>query len=538
LNNNDLPRNTQPIATQEWGGEMGQLVRAKDWSGTPLGPMATWSSSLSTAVSLILGSRFPMILLWGRELVQIYNDGYMQIMGAKHPAGLGMGNAECWPEVWDFNEPIFERVFKGEVVYLEDQEYVLRPHGYAESIYLTLCYSPVRDESGCVGGALVTLIDTTKRLKAERENARLLERSQTRQQELLRLFRQAPGFLAVLKGPDHVFELANDAYYQLVGHREILGMPVREALPEVAGQGFFELLDGVYSRREPFRGRSLRLLIQREVGAPLEECFVDFVYQPVIEDDGSVSGIVAQGHDVTAQVRAIQAMEGANRFKDQFIATLSHELRNPLAPISNSVQILRLKQLPADSARVVEIIDRQTKHLQHLVNDLLDVSRISAGKIDLQRQTVLVGEVISLALEQSTPLIVAGEHQIHLQIPEEPIELDADPVRLSQVISNLLNNAAKYTPHGGNIWLEARKAGANAIIKVRDDGIGMDAVFAEQAFEFFTQEAGGGSAHGGLGLGLALVKTLVELHGGKVSLMSAGRGRGTEVTVSLPALIA
>lgn len=296
-------------------GEMRTRCRALDWSATPLGPVERWPQSLRTVVGTVLASAFPSIVLWGPDLVQIYNDGYIPFLGVKHPWGLGIPTRVCWPEVWHINEPIYLRVSNGETISREDALYPLArngPDAPLDDVYITLSYSPIPDEAGEVGGVLVTLFETTqrvtmRRLEAEREQLhRELEVERAR---LMEVFRQAPAFMAVVRGPSYIFELANDAYYQLVGHRDIIGKPALEALPELRGQGFIELVDAVIATGVPFVGRELPLVIARTPGSPPEQRFADFVYQPLIESDGTRSGIVAHGSDVTEHVRARQEIE-------------------------------------------------------------------------------------------------------------------------------------------------------------------------------------------------------------------------------------
>ena len=281
--------------------------RTFDWAASRVGPVDTWPLSLKSTVSTILGSAFPNIVLWGPDLVQLYNDGYREVMGAKHPSGLGMPTQECWPEAWGFNEPIYNRVRDGETVYFEDVLIPIVRYGTLEDVYFTISYSPVQDDSAAVGGVLVTLLETTSRVEEGRlreEREQLLASVNLERNRLGTLFQQSPSFLAVLRGREHVFELANDAYYQLVGHRDIIGKPVAEALPEVVEQGFVDLLDRVLETGEPYHGREIPVLLTRERGAAPQQHFVDFVYQTITEADGSRSGIVAHGTDVTEQVRS------------------------------------------------------------------------------------------------------------------------------------------------------------------------------------------------------------------------------------------
>ncbi len=232
----------------------------------------------------------------------------------------------------------------------------------------------------------------------------------------------------------------------------------------------------------------------------------------------------------------VQALKDADRRKDEFLAVLAHELRNPLAPVRNAIEILRAS--PATTPQMQwtqDVIDRQVRQLSRLVDDLLDVSRITSGKIELRRERVELGAAVRIALESSRPLIERGAHELTVRLAPEPIRLDADLARLAQVLSNLLNNAAKYTRSGGHIWLTAERSGTRAVIRVRDNGIGIKPAMLARIFDMFTQVADSGAhSQGGLGIGLTLVRRLVELHGGTVEARSDGIGRGSEFAVTLP----
>jgi signal transduction histidine kinase/ActR/RegA family two-component response regulator len=231
-----------------------------------------------------------------------------------------------------------------------------------------------------------------------------------------------------------------------------------------------------------------------------------------------------------------ETLRDADRRKDEFLATLAHELRNPLAPISNAAQLLHYR-MPADSPlqRASDVIERQIRHLARLVEDLLDVSRITRGKIELRRSPVDLAAVVLNAVETSQPLITDRGHEFTLELPPEPLPLDADPVRLAQVLANLLNNAAKYTPRGGRISLTAAREGGIVVIRVKDSGIGIAADVLPKIFDMFIQADNRlERATGGLGIGLTLVKHFVEMHGGTVEAMSAGPSLGSEFVVRLP----
>jgi PAS domain S-box-containing protein len=230
------------------------------------------------------------------------------------------------------------------------------------------------------------------------------------------------------------------------------------------------------------------------------------------------------------------ALRDADRRKDEFLATLAHELRNPLAPIRTSVEVLRrLAPVEPQLQQVREMIDRQVRNMVRLVDDLLEVSRITRGMVDLQWEAVDLAKVTQDAIETSGPAIEAGRHEVTFALPPEPVIVRGDLIRLTQVVANLLNNAAKYTPLGGHIWLTVERQDSEGVIRVRDNGAGIPAEMLTKVFELFTQvNSSLKRAQGGLGIGLALVKRLVEMHGGRVEAHSEGEGKGSEFVVHLP----
>lgn len=246
--------------------------------------------------------------------------------------------------------------------------------------------------------------------------------------------------------------------------------------------------------------------------------------------------VAEQSRTRTIERAARHDAEGANRAKDVFLAMLSHELRNPLAAIASALNIVRLAK-PTDDRTpgAVDIIDRQAKHLSRLVDDLLDVSRINSGKITLQKERVEMTVPLGRAVEGVRPLLSARGHAFEIELPEEAVWVDGDITRVAQIFSNILNNAAKYTPEGGRVVLALEKERGNAIVRIRDSGVGIPASLLPRIFEPFTQgEQAIERAEGGLGLGLTLARRLVELHGGRIEAQSGGTGRGSEFTVYLP----
>ncbi len=646
------------------------------------------------------------------------------------------------------------------------------------------------------GGLLATSRNVTERVEAELERERLLAQLRTANERMEDVFRQAPAFMCVFTGPDLVFELVNDRYLQLVGGRDPVGLTLRAALPELAGQGFVELLEGVYRSGEPVFGSDVPVMLQRRADGPLERRFVDQVYMPLRDPDGTISGILVHGIDVTERklaetalfesrerfqkivsqaatgvvqmdpegritlvnqrycdmvgrseaellgtsvldvtapgsapitVEAMQRLAGgeqgvvidkeyqrrdgtlmpatssvnalrgpdgefqglvaivvdttekrraeeklraseeryrtlfesvdqgfcilemifdadnrpvdylflemnrmfevhtglvggagktalemvptldpfwfetygrvaltgepvrfeseapamerwfdvyatriggpgsarvallfsditkrkeseatlrklasdlaeADRRKTEFLATLAHELRNPLAPIRSGLGVMRLKgDSPASVARVREMMERQVGNMVHLIDDLLDIARISGGKLELKRERADLRTVLSSAVETSLPLVESGRHELTVDLPESPVPVDADVTRIAQVVSNLLNNAAKYTPAGGRIALALRVEQEQAVISVRDNGIGIPQDQLSSVFEMFSQVGQHTErSQGGLGIGLSLVRRLVNMHGGEVGAESRGANAGSVFTVRLP----
>ncbi len=257
---------------------------------------------------------------------------------------------------------------------------------------------------------------------------------------------------------------------------------------------------------------------------------------PVRDDGGRIIRWMGTCTDIHEQKRIQEELQESNQRKDEFLAMLAHELRNPLAPVSTAVELLRMA--PDDTERVrrtSELIGRQVLHMSELVDDLLDVSRVTRGLVNIEHDTVNLQQVVNDALEQVRPQIHAREHAVNLQLPGAPVHVRGDRVRMVQVLANLLNNAAKYTPEGGRIEVELRAQDGQALVSVKDNGSGIDPGLLPHVFDLFTQaKRTPDRAQGGLGVGLALVRSLVELHGGTVRAESAGKGQGSTFTVSLP----
>lgn len=373
---------------------------------------------------------------------------------------------------------------------------------------------------------------------------------------LRRMFEQAPGFTAVLTGPEHVFELTNAAYRRLIGERDVIGKSIREALPDIAGQGFYELLDRVYNTGEGFVGRRIPVVLQRRPGEAMAEAILDFVYQPIFDAAGHVVGIFVQGNDMTEQARAEKERERlfeerralldaeqaarleaerANRLKDDFLTTLSHELRTPLTAILGWLEHYGAAgNNEQRQRRAIETIDRNARALRQLVDDLLDVSRIMSGKMELAVGPVQVLVPVEAAIESIRPAALAKGIRIQPTLDTQAV-VTGDAGRLQQIVWNLLSNAVKFTPKNGRVQVIVERRQSSVAIVVADNGEGLSPQFLPYVFDRFRQaDPGSTRVHGGLGLGLAIVKHLVELHGGTVTAESAGPGKGAVFTVLMP----
>ncbi|MFZ6182772.1 ATP-binding protein [Nannocystis pusilla] len=499
----------------------------------------------------------------------------------------------------------------------------------------------------------------------------------------LELFEQAPGFVAFLRGPEMVFEVANAAYHQLVGHRQVVGKTVREALPELEGQGYFELLEHVYNSGEPYIGTQRKVVLQPSPEEESSEAYLDFIYQPIRDPHGQVTGILVQGQEVTqvrllnqrgeqaeaalraseeryrrlfasiddgycllqmivddngetvdyrfleansafethtgltgvigrtarevvpglddswfrlygrvaetgetakfenyapamnrwfevyatragpAELRQVALVfkdvserkrneanraelfalesaarreaEAATRLRDEFLATVSHELRTPLTSILGWAQMLQLDGLSAEQRRhAIDTIERNARAQAQLIEDLLDVSSILAGKLRLEVQAVNIREIVEAALETVRPAAEARGVRLQATLASGATVM-GDPQRLQQVVWNLLSNAVKFTPRAGRVQVLVERRDSSVEIVVADTGKGIAPEFQPHVFERFRQADGATTRrHGGLGLGLSIVRQLVEMHGGTVSVFSEGEDRGASFTVRIP----
>ncbi len=409
----------------------------------------------------------------------------------------------------------------------ESEYRIVRPDGSVRLLHGWLNFEPGPDAQTHVFG---TVQDITERKRAEMEIHRAREQ--------LQLVADTTPALIARYDRDRRLVWANKSYAARFGKTpDVL---VGSRLVDLVGEGVFRVIDPVCACA--LAGESVQL----ELELPFDSGprWVHMATAPTLDAAGTADGFVVVLTDVTdgrrleqERERALNELREVDRRKDEFLAMLSHELRNPLAPILNAVEVLEHLGSGHEHLAVQnrEIIARQAKHMKRLLDDLLDVSRVSRGKIQLQKQRLDLNVLLGQAVEVSRPMMIEKRHELSIVLAPQPMELEADPTRLLQVFDNLLNNAAKYTDPGGHIAIVVAVEDGEAVVTVRDDGIGMTPDLLARAFDLFVQGTRSlDRAKGGLGIGLTLVQTLVSLHGGSVRAASEGPGRGSQLVVRLP----
>jgi PAS domain S-box-containing protein len=402
----------------------------------------------------------------------------------------------------------------------------------------------LRDAEGDIVRWFGTCTDIHDQKEAEAERDRLIAELGMERARLSNIFMEAPAFIATLRGPEHVFEMANPPYFQLIGGRDVIGKPVHEALPEIEGQGFFELLDEVYRSGEPFVGNEAKVMVQRSQGSPLEERFVNFVYQPILGTDDSVTGIFVHGVDVSTQVWARQeverkaeelarlaaALERSNKELDQFAYVTSHDLKAPLRGIANLAQWIEedlAGEVPEEVREHLDLLKGRVHRMEGLIDGILQYSR--AGRVRSELVEVDTGALVHEVVDLLDP-----PESLSIELSPDLPTLTTERLPLQQVFMNLVGNAVKYVGRAdGRIRVNARKSHEAYEFSVSDDGPGIAPEYHERIFGIFqTLEAR--DKVEGTGIGLSLVKKIVEHRGGRVWVES-GEGAGATFRFTWPA---
>jgi PAS domain S-box-containing protein len=392
--------------------------------------------------------------------------------------------------------------------------------------------APIRGGDGGIVGVVLVFRDVSERRRVEAGLEAARERVQ-------RVADAVPALISYIDA-DARYRLNNRAYEMWFGHprEEVFGSHMRDVLGDRAWQAIRPHVEAALAGK----------VVSYEAEVPYREGgtrWISATYTPDVGDGGVVRGFVAHVNDIT-QRKALEdqlrdraeRLAEADRRKDEFLALLSHEIRNPLAPIRNALQIIKLSDDRESREIARTMMERQLEQMVRLIDDLMDVSRITRGKMELKKERVELATVVQNAVETSRPLIEQMGHDLTVTLAKHPITVDADPTRLAQVFLNLLNNSAKYTERGGRIWLTAEREASDVVVSVKDNGIGIAADKRTSIFEMFSQvDRSLEKAQGGLGIGLTLVKRLVEMHGGRIEAKSEGPGRGSEFVVRLPVVV-
>ena len=488
---------------------------------------------------MALTTRHPIFIWWGPDLTCLYNDAYRDSLGPdKHPRILGAPGREAWSEIWHIIGPQIELVMSGRgSTWNENHLVPILRHGRLQDVYWTYSYGPIDEVAAAhgVGGVLVICNETTTHVVAERK----LEH----REEQLRLATEAAEV-----GTWDV-DLVTDTLFWQDRVKTMFGISPGVA---VTMRDFY---DGLHPEDRESTTASFAAAIDSA-----RRLVYDVEYRTVGKEDGRVRWVAAKGRglfdetdrcirvigtaiDITrrklteASLAESQAnLQEANRRKDEFLATLAHELRNPLAPLRNSLTLMRRDLAsPAAIQKMTAIMDRQVDQLVRLTDDLLDVSRISLGKLALRSDVVSLNLVIERAVEACSPAIHDARQRLDLALEEPSPVVNGDAARLTQVFGNLIGNASKFTADGGTISVNASRIGQTAVITVKDSGIGLARDKLEAVFGMFAQlDTSLERSKAGLGIGLALAKRLVEMHGGRIEARSEGLGRGSEFEIVLP----
>ena len=476
------------------------------------------------------------------------NPAFMRQLGMKDPTG--MLRSETGRE-WD---PFWMQTY-GRVALTGESIRVEAPVTSTGRSYDAFAFRIGRPDERKVA---VLFDDVTDARSASAERERLLRALEVERSRLEYVFQQAPGFLAVMRGPEHVFALANEAYYRLVGNRELIGKRVLEALPEIIDQGFKELLDEVLATGKPYIGREVSVRIARTAGAETEERFLDFVYLPLVEGDELRAGVIAHGTDVTEQVlarreverlydleqhartiveEAYRLAEAASRAKSEFLAVMSHELRTPLNAIGGYAELLEMGirgPVTPQQREDLKRIQTSQRHLLGLINEVLNYAKLETGNVTYDIGDVVVREALVAAESLVAPQARAKGLTLTTTECAPEIVVRADAEKLRQVLVNLLSNAVKFTDSGGRIEMSCSTGGDSVRIHVRDTGIGIPADKLHVIFDPFVQvRADLARRHEGTGLGLAISRDLARGMGGELSVESELRS-GSTFTLELP----
>lgn len=517
-------------------GAAGREIAEQNWSKHPLGDISQWPSSLRTALSMVLNSGFPAYILWGDEFFVFYNDAYSPILGNKKDLGQGLPLHELWSEIAETVCQIAERALAGEPTYFEDRSFTLERNGYPEETYFTFSYSPVHNENGAIVGVLCMIFETTDKVCAMARHEESEER--------LQLSLDASGNIGTWSyDPSTNITMVDDRFARLFQVDAALaqhGTQLERFTNMIHPDDRERVLSAIVHSISTGEHYDIEYRIPQLSGKII---WVNAKGRMFIGNHGRSSRFAGVAVDITDRKQAEDELQRlaadlseSNRRKTQFLATLAHELRNPLAPMRTGLELIKLGR--ADQAVVTQVhsmMERQINQMTHLIDDLMDISRIDNGRFELKKESLSIKSVVLASVEISLPYIEAAGHNLVMNEIPEDLMIEGDQTRLSQVFSNILTNAAKYTPTGGLIEVSVEKNETHLFVSIKDNGIGIPSESLASVFEMFSQlRRSIDQANGGLGIGLALASQLIEMHSGSINVQSEGDGKGSVFTVCLP----
>jgi two-component system sensor histidine kinase VicK len=641
-------------------GEVAALIRSKDWEATSLGRPDSWPVALKQTVNMMLTTTFPVLICWGEDFIQLYNDAFRPINGlTKHPQALGGTARETYAEIWETIGPMFDGVMQGQAVGFPDFLVPLDRNGYLEDCYFDFSYSPIRDEQGKIGGILVICMETTAKVAALRTAALAQQETAIERDRLHDFFMQAPAGICILDGPELVFELVNPLYQQLFPGRELLGRPLLAAVPEIDGQPIQQILAEVFTTGQTFEGKELLIPLARTSDGPVEDRYFNFIYQARKDGKLAVDGILVFVFEVTEMVndrnelektqdnlkaavtsaqlgtfdldiptgklkwndrcrrlfgisdqqevtyegsfltglhpldlqrveahiaevfdksvgngkydiefrtigvedqrlRWIRAIGQAYfdnedqpvRFvgsalditeqkenelrKNDFIGMVSHELKTPLTSLKAYIQVLNAKAQKGEDSfekNALAKADLQIRKMGDMINGFLNLSRLESGKLTLAKQSFDLDALLSEMIDDIK--ITMNTHEIRFG-PCPPVTVFADKDKIGSVLTNLLNNAIKYSPKGKVIEVACELLESGAQVSVRDEGLGIKPQDVPHIFERYFRVEGKHMAHiSGFGIGLYLSAEIIKQHEGGIWVESEPE-KGSTFYFSLP----
>lgn len=498
---------------------------AHDWQNTALGSPEGWSDLLRLWIRFMLVSVQPTAMLWGAEQTLLFNESCSRIIGPRYPEALGQSLPRHWAQIWDRAKPIIDEIFAGRSGLVQDMPFATWASNFTELRYFSAAYSPIQSLQGDVAGALVTVTDTTdKYLQKERI---LRERDALRE-----LFEQAPGFIAMVEGPEHRYTISNAANNRLLGRSEVVGKTVLEAFPELAEQGIIAILDEVYATGIPFVAHDLPFIVRRGDGPETDTHYIDTIYQPIRDENKRIIGIFAEGHDVTAHrgtQERVQALQtelihlSRSSAMDTMASAIAHELNQPLTSVSNYIAVARRMVQPTNS-ELTQCLDGAAKaairagKIIRTLRDMTTRGHVSKSVIDLEGT---IREAVLLETTGNPGMRVAYNFASASRV-------FADAVAIQQVVMNLVRNAFEASPSGStHIEISVCSKGGQAEVCICDDGPGISEDLLPGLFHSFTT-----TKEGGMGVGLSICRTIIEAHGGRIWAQSRDCG-GTIVCFTI-----